>query len=95
MIKFTTLALLSFGLVLGCSSSTTTTRTTTPATTAATATALADAMRPVSVPHELTLTATTTRCYCADGWSFAMSPCNQTQCGNLCTHGHQAPGFCR
>jgi hypothetical protein len=49
----------------------------------------------IEVPDSLRLFATATRCYCGDGWSFAMSPCNQTQCANLCVHGHQTGGFCR
>ncbi len=97
MFKLAAIAVFSFGIAVGCSSSSITPRTTIPASSTETASALADHLmsKHETIPATLTLTATATRCYCGDGWSFAMSPCNQTQCGNLCVHGHGTGGFCR
>ncbi|MEO8706939.1 MAG: hypothetical protein ABI867_43330 [Kofleriaceae bacterium] len=50
---------------------------------------------PIEIPEELTLdsAAAGTRCRCAT-YSFAMSPCNQTQCANICYHATRKPGGC-
>ena len=95
------LALVSLVFAFGCSTSSTPATSTLPSTTSS----LPDeqvsimAARFAQLASGKTadddLEATLTHCRCLiDGWTFSLNPCIQTQCNNLCVHGHNSPGVC-
>jgi hypothetical protein len=97
------LALVSFVFAFGCSTGTTPATSTLPSTATS---SLPDEQVSIMAARfaqlasgktaDDNLEATLTHCRCLDdGWTFVLNPCVQTQCQNLCYHGHHfSPGVC-